>query len=824
MKKIGYLKATILSSAFIFCGNPGGVAQSNPGKGNIVSEVENFFSHQPFENAYLQFDKPYYAAGDTIYFKAYVTEGEQHKPSQLSGILHVDLIDPKNKIDQSIKLRIDSGAAWGDFSLPESLPSGNYSIRAYTQLMRNYGQSDFFYKMISVGSIDNDEKNKKPEKDFLQDIHQKPDLQFFPEGGNLVTGISSKVAFKVIDANGSGIQVNGIILDNNNNEVCQFAATHLGMGYFFLNPDAGTTYKAAVTFANGMQDTVELPKSDSSGIRLSLNNNSNTAVSFKLSASDAYIIANRHKNFLLFIYSAGKAITYNFTLDAQTINLEMQKHLLHGGINMVTLFSPEYEPLSERLFFIQNNDQLHLHINADKTGYTSREKVNLKLNAKDPADSPIAGHFSVSVVDENKVPGEENNERNILTDLLLTSDLKGYVEQPGYYFSDTSDIAKRNLDVLMMTQGYRRFQWKQVMDMNYTPLVFQPEKALDINGKITNLSGKPLANATVNLIASQSRIVLNTQSDSNGLFRFSNLVFTDTTHFVLNGVNSKGRNSTKFTYFDNENEPLIIPVKNISLSLLRDTSLAVYLKYASQVYNESNHLKGKMLKPVILKGKMPVETHYRTESLAGAGNADQVMHADEIERIGGQLSTSLNGRLHGIGFINGVPYLNPPLGTGPMIVVIDGVQVNRQTSNGQISGFDVNAISSSQVETIEVLKNTSASTYGMGSGNGALIITTKQGVEDPKDITSVGVLPIAPMGFYKARAFYSPKYDHTNVNSKQPDLRSTIYWKPEIKTDQDGNASFDYYNADGKGIYKVTIEGIDDNGNVGRVVYRYKVE
>jgi len=480
------LKKILLSSVVILFLNLSTLGQSQkPIAFNITNGLEQFFSHQLFENAYLQFDKPYYAAGDTIYFKAYVTEGELHKPSGLSGVLHVDLIDPENKIDQSIKLRLDTGLTWGDFALPDSLPAGNYRIRAYTRLMRNYGESDFFYKTIPVGSLINDKKDKKQQEQQVQETNQKPDLQFFPEGGNLVTGIRSKVAFKAIDANGSGIDVKGTILDNNNKEVCQLASMHLGMGYFYLYPEEGETYKAKLTFADGTQDTIELPKPDTSGIALTVNNNSKSVISFILSANDNYILANKHKNFLLLIYSGGKAITYNFKLDAQTITLDMQKHLLHPGITRITLFSPDNEPLCERILFIQNHDQLNLHMNADKKVYTKREQVNLQLNTKDPADSSVAGHFSVSVIDENKVSEDENNERNILTDLLLTSDLKGYVEQPNYYFNDTSDIARQNLDVLMLTQGYRRFTWKQVMDTSYVPLTFQPEKGLEINGKVT---------------------------------------------------------------------------------------------------------------------------------------------------------------------------------------------------------------------------------------------------------------------------------------------------------------------------------------------------
>ncbi|MEO8821264.1 MAG: MG2 domain-containing protein [Ginsengibacter sp.] len=800
-----------------------GFSQANPGF-DITGNLQSFFSSHSFENAYLQFDKPYYAAGDTIYFKAYVTEGEQHKLSELSGVLHVDLINPGNKIDQSIKLRLNSGISWGDFALPESLPEGNYRIRAYTQLMRNNGDADFFERTFPVGSLFNDKKDKKHNEQKLQEINQKPDIQFFPEGGNLVNGLRSKVAFKAIDENGLGIKVKGIILDNKNNIVDSLSSIHLGMGDFYLNPQEGNSYKAKLTFADGAQDTVDLPKSATSGIALIINNDSIAKASVKIEANANYYQAHQNKEFLLVIYSGGIMVSVNCKLDSSIIDLGILKKHLHTGVTRITLFSPDREPLCERLIFIKNKRPLDLHIKSDKTIYTKREKVNMDLIEKNTDDSMVPGHFSVSVVDENKVPENENNERNILTDLLLTSEVKGNVEQPNYYFNDTSEVARENLDVLMLTQGYRRFEWKQVMNTNETPLAFQPEKTLEISGKVTSISGKPLAKATVNLIPSFKSNFLTTKSGKNGLFHFSNLIFFDTTHFVLSAINAKGRNSTKISYLNNEEEPAVIDNKKIYEPIANDSSMSVYVENAKKVQEEYSHFKGKLLKPVILKGKLPLDNQYRTQSLAGAGNADQVMHAKEIERIGGMLSTSLNGRLRGIVFYDGAPYLAGTLTTGPMIVVIDGVVANSQNASGQVGVFDVNTIPSFQVETVEVLKSATASIYGMGGGNGVLIITTKQGGDDLNDIPSIGVLPIAPMGFYKAREFYAPKYDDTNEDSNHPDLRSTIYWNPEIKTSKDGNSSFNYYNADGTGTYKVTVEGIDDNGDIGRVVYRYKVE
>jgi TonB-dependent SusC/RagA subfamily outer membrane receptor len=215
------------------------------------------------------------------------------------------------------------------------------------------------------------------------------------------------------------------------------------------------------------------------------------------------------------------------------------------------------------------------------------------------------------------------------------------------------------------------------------------------------------------------------------------------------------------------------------------------------------------------------DNQYRTQSLAGAGRADQVLHADEIEKIGGLLSTSLNGRLYGVSFSNGIPFLPSSItirGASPMLIVLDGTEIKPDQN------FNIDFIPSSQVETVEVLKYGSASIYGMEGANGVLVITTKDGSEGNKDIASVGVLPIAAAGFYKARTFYSPKYEYSNGNSAEPELRPTIYWNPELRTDKDGNAIFDYYNSNDIGIYKILVEGIDNNGNMGRMVYRYKVE
>jgi CarboxypepD_reg-like domain/TonB-dependent Receptor Plug Domain len=793
---------------------------------NITAKLDTFSVHHITEKAYLHFDKPYYAAGDTIYFKAYLTQGENHSPSSLSGVLHVDLINTNNKIDQSIKLQLGNGVAWGDFALPDSLPKGNYRVRAYTRWMLNEGGSRYFYQNIPVGSALHD---KTPESTTAHKstVNDNPEIQFFPEGGNLIIGIRSKVAYKALNTNGLGIDVKGVVVDNENKEAGTFASQHLGMGYFYINPQEGKTYKARVSYSNGTQDVFDLPKPEAQGIILSVNNDSLSKATVKIQAGKATYLQNRNKNYTLVIYAGGEAATVNCKLDSPAVTLDILKRRLRSGIARLTLFSPTGEPLNERLLFIQNHDQLHLDVSSSKTSYAARGKTSIKLKAVNQAGETVNGHFSVSVTDEGKVPVEENTENTILTSLLLTSDLKGYVEQPNYYFSDTSISGRVNLDLLMLTQGYRRFEWKQLLSAGYPANAYPSEKGLEIAGVAKSIGGRPLANGTVSLISSTGGPVLSQQTDDKGTFRFSNLVFMDTTHFVLNAINANGKNNTQLVYI--KDSLLVVPAYNSVLNI-QDVNIGMrpYIENRKKQQAQTEKYgppKGILLKEVKIREKKR-DDNYRTANLNGPGHADQVIHRSEF-RGGGLFSDQFNGILRGVSF-GACPdgkmaflTLNLSMATGmngatPMVLIIDGAVIDQ-------TRFNINNINVNSIETIEVLKDANAAIYGIGSTGGVLVITTRQGAGlEAKDIVSTGILPITSMGFYKAREFYAPKYDHDNP--KRPDLRSTIYWDPEIITDKEGNASFEYYNADGKGSYRVVIEGIDEKGNLGRQVYRYKVE
>jgi TonB-dependent SusC/RagA subfamily outer membrane receptor len=782
---------------------------NNSSVSKIGNKLQAYISRHIAEQVYLHFDKPYYAAGDTMYFKAYVTMGERHELSRISGVLHVELVNTKNKTDQSILLKLQNGVAWGDFAMPDSLPKGEYRVRAYTNWMRNQNETAFFAQTIPVGSA---LSNKMPESGARQpkQLSNKPNLQFFPEGGSLVAGLRSKISFKAIGSNGLGMDVRGKITDNTGRELTEFASEHLGMGYFYLEPEAGKTYKAGLSFADGSQNEIDLPKPEEQGITLTVDNDSLQKASVVIAANKAYYQQNKGKEYNLLIYSGGIAITVNLKLDSAVTKLSLVRRHLRTGVNTVTLLSSDNEPLCERLFFIQNYDQLNLSVNTDRDIYSPRGQINIKINAKNRADSVVAGHFSLSVIDESKVPVDENTESTILSNLLLTDDLKGNIEQPNYYFNAVTDEKLKHLDLVMLANGYRRFEWRQVLNNNQ-PLAYQPEKNLEIAGVVQSLGGRPIANAPVSLFSTIGGPVLSEKADEKGMFTFRNLEFLDTTRFFLQAVNTKGGNKTQLIYKATE-APVMQDLHNANADV--NEQLTAYLKNKKEQlteYSKYGNPKGIMLAEVKIK-EIKAKNNYRSSVLGGPGHADQVVFMKDIPP-GGELLVRLNGWLHGIRLFNGAVY-SP---TGKMLVVVDGITMD--------STFDINNLGPNDVETVEVLKYANASIYGMGAGNGVIVFTTKQGESrDIKDIPSFGILPIIARGYYKARAFYSPQYNVMDASLRKRDLRSTIYWNPELITDNDGNASVNYYNADGAGNYRIVIEGIDEKGNLGRKVYRYTVK
>ncbi len=803
---------------------------------NLVQNIENklnvFTANHTSEKVHLHLDRPWYGLGDTIWFKAYTVAGADHRLSNLSGVLRAELISENDSVAQRLNLQLDSGIAQGDFALPYTYKSGAYRIRAYTNWMLN--DSAYFYdQKILVGGLPPPPDTSLVNKTLpVSNAHQKvspsnPDIQFFPEGGDLVNGLRCKVAVKAINREGAAEGVQGVISDQDGNEVASFGTQHAGMGQFPLTPQPGRQYKAKILCTDGNDFTVDLPKAKDAGFTLTVNNAADS-IYVKVAANELFYKNNQNSAFYLIAQSGGKCYyTGSDKLVNPVFTTAIDKSRFPSGIVQFTLFSQSGEPVSERIIFVQNNDRLKLAVSSEKQSYAPMENVKIGLQAKSEEDKTVAGSFSVSVTDETKVPVDEAAEPTIFTDLLLTSELKGNIENPNYYFINQDDKTRSDLDLLMLTQGYRRFDWKRLLTGSNPGTTAKPETALSLTGTIKTLSNKPIANGRIRLTSIKDHFSADTLSDINGNFKFTNLGFDDTTKVIINAPKANGNKnvliSIKLPYYPAVNKTGDINYLNDSLrepvlAALKETYLAGQQSLKNVI--QLNEVKIKSRRNEFFQPKYSENMQF-SSNLNGPGNADHVVLGDKLTiGGGGKLSDILQSKIFGLTWINGIPHSLRAThigGGGPMALFIEGAQVSMSELD-DINPFDI--------YSIEVLTSiTYLSMYGSNAPNGALIITLKHGA-DPVDLTRIsvdGLITYKFKGFYKAREFYTPKYNSTST-ARVSDARKTIYWSPSIITGANGKASFEYFNAGSPGTYRVVIEGIDVDGNLGRQVFRYKVE
>jgi hypothetical protein len=767
-----------------------------------VTSLEKYADANPVEKVHLHLNKTNYVLGDTIWFKAYTVAGQNHGLSAISNILHVELLTDKDSVINKIAIPLSSGVGWGDFTIPVLLKTGNYQVRAYTNWMRNFAPDYFFDQPIRVSDIQSSVQVKK------QKAGADPDVQFFPEGGSLINGLRTKVAIKAVNPHGLGEDVEGSVVDNEGAEAAVFSTRHLGMGVFALIPQAGKTYKAKITRKDGKQFTVNLPKAQDDGFAIAVNNNEADTLSIRVASSPKLFEAKKGAKYYLVAQAAGKVyFTAGLTLSAPSFITRIDKKRFPTGIVQFTLFAENGEPLNERIVFIQHNDELKLNIASAKSTYTGREKVNISLKATNVDGKPVAGSFSAAVINQDLTDVNETAENGILSSLLLTADIKGYIEQPNYYFTNINDKTNADLDLLMLTQGYHRFEWQQVLNNVYPQLNYDPETSLSVSGYIKSFGGKPIVNGKVMIYNTRGGwFKLDTTANQNGKFTFKGLITDpDTTlKYVIQGrtVDNKKKLDVSLD--------TIAPFKKIGknnfdyINQADTATLSPYQKQLKQQLKVSLDKRIIPLKEVVIKQE-------REPLREGVLDPDQTIRNFPKEENGQTLSQYLSTRLRGIYFVNGLPYTTR--GQAQMNIMFNGALIDE---------FFFRTIKVTDVEGVEILRTTGKKDLLTGLSN-VIIITSKRG----KSITTMedvpNVITYRSNGLYKAREFYSPKYNNaTNIQS--PDLRTAIYWKPDMITDKDGNATISFFNADTKGIYRLTIEGIDVDGNLGRQVYTYTVE
>jgi hypothetical protein len=773
----------------------------------IIKALEKYREEYPQEKLYLHFDKPYYAQGDLIWLKAYLVAGSYHQPSPLSQSIKIELIDTKNEIVASLKLKSDSGFARGSLQIPDSIQTGNYRVRAYTPWMTNFDRDYFFDQELRILGNGTPDENT----DSVDTI----DLQFFPEGGKMLAGLRNKIGFKVIGSDGRGREVEIIVKDDAGEQVTTVKSSLLGMGFFFLTPKEEKKYHAVIV---SKPIKYNLPASEVNGFLIAATNKPESQeVVMRLQCTPSTV----SKNQVYLVAHTRGVMTYAAKVDLSK-NLfitKIPKSKLLSGITHLTLFDELNRPAAERLIYIDHADNLNISIKSSKEVYRPREKVEVSVHVIDSGGKGVQGNFSMAVIDSEKLI-QPADDANILTHLLISSDLKGNIERAGYYFNPTHADRFEALDVLLLTQGWRRFTWEKMLKDQWPEILTPIDRGIPLSGKLLdNVSNKPIEGGKVIYIVTATGELQVQNTTTDGSFAFTDLIFYDSAKVTLQGENKRGNRTVKFKIDPEKNVPLQrrwfqSPFQRYSVTEAAYVK-SIYEKRKYDAYTADG--KSIELKAVEVSAKKIEEP--AVEKMYGRSSKSLKMSDYPGTSTAIHPLQLLQGKMAGVQVTgSGFDYQVTIRGQGSImagntpLIMVDNVPVDVST---------LSSIRAQDIESIEVFKGPDAAVFGTQGANGAVLFYTKKN-RTPIS-TQLGILNLNYGGYASAREFYSPKYDVPREEHQLPDNRSTIFWAPIIRTDSDGNAKIQFYNADQETKVSGIIQGISSFGKAGYSEFTYTV-
>lgn len=838
--------------------------------------VENLFlqqmSHFPQEKLYLQIDRGIYMSGETLWFRTHLVDALMLKQANASRYVYVELVNPLGNLVERVKIRPDSlGCFYGHIPLGEDLPEGNYSLRAYTWFMQNIGEEYFPHKLIYISdpvseaispeisySAENndvhaeihflskpDNRSVTPTQAILfpdgdrdkegkvlslegENIHytfkkkeipasrtfllqtvydgkisnryfripelsKTFDVAFFPEGGHAAQSTTIKMAFKAIDADGLSTEVEGQVFDEEGQVCADFKSQHLGMGSFRMYYVPGKKYHAVCSDGTGVSKRFDLPEP------------SPDAISLNTLWSKDYLRVSLSKSpdtplgtSLTLVAHLRGIVLYAQPWDDKQNYVDFEKDFFPVGIVHFLLVDEGRNILSERLVFsLQKSALAQTEVRLDRENYLAREKVDMDIQIKDINGNPMSGNFALAVVDRTDV--KPDTVSNIVSTLLLTSDLKGHIESPLSYLQDNRSSSYA-LDLLMMTQGWRKYNIPEVLKGNVTSaLPYNLELGDEVSGKVEGLFSA-LKEGNISLLALKDSLIGTelTKPDRNGRFVFDKLEYPSGTHYIVQALSKKG-SSKVFIELDPYKSfpaPRIGCIPRIEKPHIEEN----YMAKMDQKYTIENGMRVYNLAEVIVTGRR--ERAVKTESPFYSVGVSKVLTEEDVKK-GHFISTyDLLRRLPGITITNNeVRYR-----FAPVMVLLDNVPEEN---------FDFDLLDVDDIKDVFYSPATSVGPlYGSAAGNGAIVVTTKNGFVQKNKMNS-NMQTITTLGYQQTVEFYSPAYDtEAKKESVKPDLRSTIYWNPSVQVDESGTVQVSFYTADSAADYGVVIEGVCTSGNL----------
>lgn len=727
------------------------------------------------EKLYIHTDKPRYQIGDTIWLRGTLVNAVTHSLAVKTNYIYVELFNSSKKLISQKMLRRDNLCFHNNFILPDTLTAGKYTLQAYTNWMKNFGEEFFFSRNLYIVDIGNSiTKNvtKKKKQDFA--------VTFFPEGGALLAGVSQRIAFKVQASDGYSTSADGKIVDSKGNILARFSTIHDGMGSFLLNVPANETLKAIVTTRQDKEvKEFELPDIATNGAVLSI-----TPHKEKLSYQ---ILGNSSIPMNLIVHCRGKLLETIYLNEQTKRKGELSTSSYPDGIIQLLLCDNNGKAFSRRLSFVRNDKQEKWSVTPNKPLTKKREKIILDL-ALSMDSLPLRGDFSVSVTDAGQVSPDFFSD-HIVSNLLMTSDLKGYIENPAWYFEDTDSLKQEALDLVMQTHGWSRFATDNV----YTPVIphldYKLEAGQYLSGRVEGIPKKEKDNL-ISIMDTNNGTYVSGKLDANNRFYFDGIEFPDS--LALRAKLLSTRKYRLSIQIDTPKFP----------DLYRKEPIALFSRI-----NESTNGQAKEGQATTYDGiriielpQVVIARKYITKSILGNVWIDKIWNFT-AERINKELDTNIfKDAEQLIGEI-----ISDNLWTDSIVTVI--VNNVPYKNEGILKDIDSKAI-----DRIEFVRS-EYNSLNWNKEGGAVIITLKPGQTIYKPLYDQRLVAFSPLGFAWPEYFYHPVYDTPEQKScSLSDQRTTLYWNPSIQTDEKGRCKVAFYTSDRPGDYHIVIEGVTTGG------------
>ena len=777
--------------------------------GQGIDSMINVFAEQfPKEKIHVHFDKTIYNKEETIWYKIYILDDQGL--TQLSKHVYMEWFDQAGKLIRQNVAPLFQSTAKGSFELPADYTGSIIRMKVYTRWSLNDDPAFGFERDIIINNNETITKPGKAENNTIVNV--------FPEGGELVTGLNSLVAFKATDKFGKPVKIKGLLVNQLGKTLDTIKVRHDGMGNFKLMPKAGETYSLKWIDPAGNTGIIGIPVNKKEGLTLSVNTNNEFAtVKVERTAS----IPDNFKRLNLLVHM-NQVVLFKVSLntaDKQVLSANIPIEGLNTGILQFSLFSTDWLPLAERIVFVNNREH-------EFGAKLIPQLVTLTKKGKNVFDVYVTDttvtNMSVAVTDASLESTQANH--TIYSDLLLSSELKGKIHNPGYYLSSDADSVTANLDLVMLTNGWRKFNWEKLKAAIGPEIKYPVETdMMKVSGKVYGLKTVSANDLMLNLIIQNkdsSKNFIFQPVTKEGLFQSENMFIFDTARIFYNFNQNQKLNELTQVQFDNgllkaSGKQLELKDENM-LNLWNDSvSLAKMNAFLQMQEDWKKRSSYKTLQEVIIKAKgksneQALDERYSSGLFSG-GDAQVFDFLNDPAALGGiDIISYLQGRVAGL-VINrsGASTSMSWRGATPDLY-LDQMQV----------GADfIQSINVRDIAMVKVFRPPFFGSMGGGSG-GAIAIYTKKGGDFKGDNTksSKSMQSALLVGYTRFKEFFNPQYENPAENN-ETDIRTTLYWNPYVITNKKSpRFKVQFFNNDISKRLQIVLEGVNADGKMTRVV------